>query len=114
MDFFDVIFDSEYRQRADIESLKRHSKARREARRQQSHQIDDQQRRIERLEDHVGELALLCRSLLTILRETAAIDPRRFEEVMHQIDAEDGIIDGKVTPKSDDQPPPTPPDIHAW
>lgn len=53
--------------------------------------------RIEALEDQVGELALLCRSLLAILVESGGVDPERFEAVLDRIDLEDGVRDGKVT-----------------
>ena len=56
----------------------------------------------------VGDFALLCRSLLTVLREDGTVQPERFQEVMKQIDAEDGVLDGKINPES---PPPDEPQI---
>ncbi|MGB0598811.1 MAG: hypothetical protein ACPGLY_19155 [Rubripirellula sp.] len=112
MDFWTNLFDNDYRQRADIESLKRQSKKRaaREYRR-----IGDQQDRIDALEDQVGELALLCRSLLTLLREDGTVKPERLEEVMTRMDAADGVIDGKITQQSEpDEDPKTPPKIRTW
>ena len=114
MDFWDHLFDSEYKQRADIESLKRMSRLRRSARKRDLQNVKDQQKRIEQLEDQVGELALLCRSLLTILREDGTVEPKRFQEVMKQIDAEDGVVDGKITPQDPPDDPPAAPEIRAW
>jgi hypothetical protein len=115
MDFWDHLFDNEYKQRADIESLKRSSLARKRARMRDRQQAQDQQKRIEELEDQVGELALLCRSLLTVLREDGTVQPERFQEIMKQIDAEDGVVDGKITPERP-QPdePQVAPEIRTW
>ena len=112
MDFWTHLFDNEYRQRADIESLKQSSikKKRRDQR-----TIQNQQDRIEALEDQVGELALLCRSLLTVLREDGTVRPERFEEVMKQMDAEDGVVDGKFTPEPPAEDSSTvAPEIRPW
>lgn len=114
MDFWDHLFDNEYKRRADIESLKRSSVARRASRRHELRQIENQAERIEQLEDRVGELALLCRSLLTVLREADAVDPERLQEVMNQIDSEDGVMDGKITPQPPPEDPPAAPDIKTW
>lgn len=115
MDFWDYLFDNEYRQRADIQSLKEHSHARKLAELRGQRQIEDQQQRIETLENQVGELALLCRSLMTLLRENGTVQPERLQEVMIRIDAEDGLIDGKITPQDPaaDQSS-APPQIRTW
>lgn len=115
MEFWDQLFDSDYKRRADIESLKQIANSRKRARRQDRRETADQQKRIEQLEDQVGELALLCRSLLTVLRETEAVQPERFEEVMKQIDAEDGVVDGKITPENAlPKDPNAIPEIRPW
>ena len=112
MDFWDHLFDNEYKQRADIEVLKRSARKRVVSRSRQVQQIDDQARRIEQLEQQVGELALLCRTLLTVLRTNGAVEPTQFHQVMDEIDAEDGVVDGMVTPQPPNPPPP--PEIRAW
>jgi hypothetical protein len=115
MDFWDHLFDNEYKQRADIESLKRSSLARKRGRMRDRQQVQDLQQRIEELEDQVGELALLCRSLLTVLREDGTVQPERFQEVMHRMDAEDGVVDGKITPeKPASDEPQVAPKIQTW
>ena len=114
MSIFDHLFDSEYKQRVDIESLKRGAQERRRARSRDRQQLDDQQKRIEELEDQVGELALLCRSLLTVLREDGTVEPERFQQVMEKIDAEDGVVDGKVTRSPPPDDPQIMPEIRTW
>ena len=84
----------------------RSSRLRQSAAARQRQLATDLAKRIEVLEDQVGELALLCRSLLTVLREDGTVLPERLQAVMRQIDAEDGLVDGKVTPAG---PPPDDP-----
>ena len=68
---WEYLFDSEWKQRTDIEALravqtKSGSHIRRRAK--------ELEKRVEWLEHEVGELALLCRSLLTLLREGGVVD----------------------------------------
>lgn len=116
MDLWDYLFDNEYYQRADIKSLQKESRIWKQAQQRNQLQATDQQKRIDELEDQVGQLALLCRSLLTVLREDGTVKPDRLCEVMNRIDAEDGTLDGKMTaPKSsppDDQT--AAPKIQTW
>ena len=115
MDFWDYLFDNEYYQRADIQSLKKQSLIWKQTQKRDRQQVNDQQKRIEELEDQVGQLALLCRSLLTVLREDGTVKPERLREVMDQIDAADGTVDGKITRPG---PPPNDskvaPKIQTW
>ncbi|QDV42408.1 hypothetical protein Enr13x_22530 [Stieleria neptunia] len=114
MDFWDHLFDSDYKRRADIEKLKRAARRRVAARSHEIQQVDQQAKRIDQLEQNVGELALLCRSLLTVLRENRLVEPEQFQEVMDRIDAEDGVVDGMVTPQEPPDDPSQPPEIRAW
>ena len=114
MDFWSHMFDNDYRQRADIESLKRLAKNRRAMRAGGIQKIASNDQRIEQLEEQVGELALLCRALLTVLRETSAVDPEHLHRVMERIDAEDGVVDGKITPQTPPDDPQDPPQVRAW
>ncbi len=98
MSLWNFFFDSEWQQRADIDGLKSSSDF---TLKRLTVQRRETKARIAALEQQVGELALVCRSLLTLLRESGAIDPSRLEEVMRRIDAEDGVIDGRVTPESE-------------
>lgn len=114
MDFWDRLFDNEYKRRADIDSLRKTARRQGIARYRDREQMDAQEQRIERLEEHVGELALLCRTLLTVLRENESIKPEHFEKVMNEIDAEDGVVDGMITPERKPDDPTEPPEIKAW
>lgn len=112
MGFWDNLFDNEYKQRADINHLRKMASARGLAQTRTSTQVLKQEERIEQLEEQVGELALLCRSLLTLLRENGTVDPEQFQEVLHRLDAEDGMVDGKISeskPPVEEQEPPEPP-----
>jgi hypothetical protein len=95
---WEYIFDSEWKQRADIEALKTTQLRAGSHLRRKAKKLEE---RIEYLEQELGEVALLCRALLTLLRQSGAVDPAAFEEVVRQIDAEDGVIDGRVTPEHD-------------
>ena len=53
--------------------------------------------RVDELERHVGELALLCRALMVALEEKGTVSHARLREIMDKIDAEDGVVDGQVT-----------------
>lgn len=96
MSIWNYVFDNEYRQRSDIEDLKRRSQV---TGRSQTRKAKELDRRVDELEEEVGEITLVCRSLLTLLRQSGVVDPTAFEAVMADIDAEDGVIDGRVTPE---------------
>lgn len=113
MSFWDHLFDNEYKQRTDIESLKKKTRQGNRTLSRALANTEDHQARIETLEVQVGELALLCRSLLTILREDGTIQPERFEQVMQHIDEQDGTLDGKITPPEPPEPPQYPPIIRT-
>ncbi|MDF1660874.1 MAG: hypothetical protein P1V97_03835, partial [Planctomycetota bacterium] len=98
MSVWNYVFDNEYKQRYDIENLRQASN---NARRRQSRTQRETKDRVSELEQEVGELALVCRTLLTVLRESGSIDEKRFQQVFKDIDAEDGVIDGRVTPETE-------------
>jgi len=93
MGVLDYIFDSDWRQRADIEALKRQN--RRIAHRRGT-QTADLASRVKELEDAVGSLALLCRGLMGLLEKQDLWDEEAFKEICRQIDAADGSEDGKT------------------
>lgn len=114
MDFWDTFFDSDHRQRRDIESLRKSEAARKRAENRNLRSLDDQQARIEALEQQFGELRLVCQTLLTTLKESGTVKPEQISEVMHRIDAADGVVDGQSTPRGPDEPPSNGPQIRAW
>lgn len=91
MSFFDPGTFHDRSQNRKIEDLERKAQAQKNTRRRASADRKD-------LENQIGELKLLCRALIATLKETGALDAELFEEHMKRIDAEDGTIDGKVTP----------------
>ena len=101
MSVWKYLFDNEYLQRADIESLRSAQQSRRRTHIRRSARAE---KRLDVLEEEVEELTLLCRTLLTVLRESGTVDPAAIAETMRRIDLEDGVADGKVS----DRPEPTP------
>ena len=101
MSFWNYVFDNDYRQRADIESLRDRSRrqqriastAARRARRQST----ELQEQVEELEEQVGSLLLMNRALLAMLRRQPDWSEEAFAKVLHDIDMEDGKLDGKVS-----------------
>ena len=101
MSLWDYLFDSDYRQRADIESLKERSRrqqlaiARSSARK--TERMSELEGRVEELEEQVGALELMNRALLATLRKSSDFSEEEFCKLVNQIDIEDRALDGKVT-----------------
>jgi len=82
MGFFDYLFDSERRQRHDINDL--HEAAQHQnallwkQSSQQQKRDTDQDSRVQRLEDAVGALTLLCKGLMGMLKEKGVWDEEAF------------------------------------
>ena len=56
-------------------------------------------KRIDELEEELARMTLLCRTLSDVIVEKGMIDLPELFERMNQIDLEDGVADGQVTPK---------------
>ena len=98
MAMWKYFFDNELFQRMDIERLEQRSDLlRRQARRAHRQQED----RLDDLEQDFGELALLCRALVAVLKEKGGVDDEALHAALQRIDAEDGVIDGRVTHESE-------------
>lgn len=99
MTFWKYMFDSEYQQRADIEALKQRSRRQaemsRRRRRRKSDKINELSEQVEELEDEIGELQLLNRALFAVLRESDSWNEERFCKILHDLDMEDGELDGR-------------------
>jgi len=93
MSIFDFMFpNSQY---IDIQLLKaENSKL---ASRIEAISNSDPEARIEQLEQEVGELALVCKTLMRTLLEKRVCTGQEIENLFKQIDLEDGVADGKVT-----------------
>lgn len=70
----------------------RSSRAEREGRSVQRHRLED-------LERDLGRVTLICRALIGMLKEQGNFDAAIFNAALDKIDAEDGVIDGQVTPE---------------
>jgi hypothetical protein len=61
----------------------------------------EQRLRVEELEHELGRLNLVCRALIGMLKEQGHFDAAIFNTALDKIDAEDGVIDGRVTPEDE-------------
>lgn len=94
-------------QHMQISSIESNAKTERRRTRRRAMQSD---RRIEELEDEVAKLQLLCHALVRVACDAGHLTPERLQAVIHEIDAEDGVVDGRVTPpEARDEPKPTAP-----
>ncbi|OYV06919.1 MAG: hypothetical protein CFE26_03750 [Verrucomicrobiales bacterium VVV1] len=57
--------------------------------------------RVEKLENQLAQSALIIESLVTLLDEKGVVSRDELKERVARIDAEDGVIDGKITPASE-------------
>jgi hypothetical protein len=85
---WDFVFDSEWRQRADIESLKQQANA---VRMRMSRTSVHMEERVEHLEQQVSELALLSRALLAVLEKQGGVKPEALQEEMRNIAGQDAL-----------------------
>ena len=99
MSMFKYMFDTEWMQRMDIEELRDQERAMRSEMYfldKKSAKAKDQ---LKVLQHEVGELALVCKTLMRIILEKGLCTGKELGELMHEIDLEDGVADGRVTPK---------------
>ena len=59
----------------------------------------DINKRINDLEEDLCRMTLLCRTLSDVIIGKGIVSLDEFVEIMNQIDLEDGVADGQVTPK---------------
>jgi HAMP domain-containing protein len=85
-----------WQQSQEIANLKSHAQA---ARVRLDLDSRDTKDRVEALEREVGELALLTRALLEVLQENGGVGREELFAAMARIDAQDGVVDGRVTPE---------------
>ena len=92
MSLWDVV------QQMQISSIESNAKTERRRMRRRAMKSD---RRLEDLEDEVARLQLLCHALVRVACDAGQLTPERLQAVLHESDAEDGVIDGRVTPAED-------------
>lgn len=99
MTIWKYMFDSDVRQRDDIERLSERSrKQQRNARRMQrrsSEKMAGFEDRIAELEEQVGSLQLINRALLEMLRKNPSWSDAEFKQLVYDLDMEDGVLDGR-------------------
>lgn len=97
MSVFKYIFDSDWSQRSDIEALKRQNQTLTDRLQNKRATVAENEARIAELEEEVGELALICKTLMQVMLENQICTGRDIEDALRRIDAKDGVVDGKVT-----------------
>lgn len=83
------LFDSEYKQRSDIESLK-----------QQALNAPDPSRMIRPLVERIDRLELLCKSLTELVVSKGIVSREELSVVTQQLDLADGVEDGKISART--------------
>jgi DNA repair exonuclease SbcCD ATPase subunit len=97
MSIFNYLFDNEWSQRTDIETLKTRNKnlaSRLHLRHKSQAALEA---RVTQLESEVGELALLSKTLMRLIVEKGTCTGQELEAMLHQVDLADGVADGRVT-----------------
>ncbi len=92
MSIFERMFDSDWKQRTDINELESLSK---DLLGQLGDEQVDQRKQIRQLREQVAGLALVQRTILKVLSEKGLIAPEEFQEQLKQFDLEDGKLDGR-------------------
>lgn len=95
MSMWDYLFDSEFKQRRDIQKLRTRQE---ELHDKTFYSQRSTTRRLDDLEIERGELALYCRAAVQLMIEKKLITTEDFVNKMHEIDASDGKVDGAYTP----------------
>ena len=94
---WDYLFDSEWRQRDDINSLKETQKRNLRFQSLIRGKTVERMQKLEETQHHMGELALYCRTAVTLLMDKGIITREEFLQRMKEIGASDGKADGELT-----------------
>ncbi len=86
------MFDSEWMQRADINTLHQRSEAAADRMRRTEFNLKEQ---VRDLEGQVAGMGLMVRSLMTCLMESGALESSKFRDKLMELDLEDGKLDGR-------------------
>lgn len=99
--FWDHLFDDDYKQRDDIESLKVSAGS-------TARSTGSLERRVGQLADRLGRLELTVQGVYRVLEEQGSITNEQFRELLVQVDLEDGREDGRVGPDRSERAPKCP------
>ncbi|MEK7867326.1 MAG: hypothetical protein AAB434_11645 [Planctomycetota bacterium] len=64
-----------------------------------AHSVQEATRKSNEMAEAVGELNLICHALLRILIDKGIITKDDFDQAFHELDASDGVVDGKLSKK---------------
>ena len=92
MSFWDYVFDSEFKQRTDINELSDQSDRAARRLRRDTGKLEE---RIEDLENELASLSLFSRCLLRVLAGKGVCTPEEWQETIRALDLEDGKLDGR-------------------
>ncbi|MBK1791623.1 hypothetical protein [Persicirhabdus sediminis] len=97
LDFFfpDVAQATHLRRIADQSSLS--STQQRIASMQQQARSGVNEQRIANLENELAEMCLMVESLIEVLEDKQVLSRSELAQKVHEVDARDGVIDGKIT-----------------
>jgi hypothetical protein len=105
MSFFDFIFPQEaqaahLRQIAQVQTLQFQRQRLQELQKHRAEMAQNGQleARIEEIECDVGQIALAFEALLELLEESGALTREKLSSRVREIDARDGVADGKLSP----------------
>ena len=81
-------------QQMQISSMESNAKSERRRQRRKGLKTE---RRLEDLETEIEQLKLLCTALVRVATDAGQLDSDRLQKLLYQIDAEDGVVDGRIT-----------------
>lgn len=96
MSIFKYLFGSNWMLEGDIESLKEQSVAQYRDAANTNHKVDSAEARIQDLEEQVGALTLLVRTMHEMMRQSDQWSETTFRKLLLEIDMTDGKKDGKA------------------
>ena len=96
MSVLKYIFDSSYHKRYDIEKIKERISG---VNKYNAKRADLNLCEINELSKEISEMALLLRSMYVYMKSQEWFDAEKFNSIVNDIDAMDGIKDGKITKK---------------
>lgn len=111
MNIFDFLFPEQaqasHLRRLSESSALLHSQARINSSRGQQAQMS-LENRIESLQSEVGQLAIVIEALLESLADRGILTREELARKMSEIDARDGVVDGRITKQNPGSIPPMP------
>lgn len=92
----EYLFDSEWRQRTDIESLKKAATYQQQKLKRDKEKSSEV---VHKLREKVLRMELVQAAMLRMLQQSKLWNEEEFRNIMTELDLKDGKLDGKMTPK---------------